>query len=237
MNPVTGAIIPSAGKGHRMGYAEPKQFLKIDGLPVLAHTITRIIQIPSLRYLVIPASPELFDRTSEIVAECLKKANKTGEIEVEIVKGGKERVDSVRNALKYLEKKHCHLIMIHDAVRPCFPFDAVNKVLLTAMEKGAAVLAVPSKDTIKQAGSDGIVQKTLDRKKIWLVQTPQVFQKDLLLKAFHSFDGSLDDVTDDASLVEKAGFRVHIVPGGQENIKITYPSDLIHAKIWLNKED
>jgi 2-C-methyl-D-erythritol 4-phosphate cytidylyltransferase len=148
---------------------------------------------------------------SKVVAVCL---------------GGKRRQDSVREGLKRL--KECEWVIIHDGARPFITIDLLDTGLKSAIDTGAAVAAVPIKDTIKLSNNSGIVTETLQRNHLWAIQTPQIFQYDTLVKAYEHSD---DDVTDDASLVEKSGGKVRLYMGSYRNIKITTPEDWELAEI------
>ncbi len=212
----------------------PKQFMPIGGLTVLGHTITRILQIEQVRHLVIPASGNVSDRVRDIAAGCIA-ARKTGNVLLDVVPGGKERMDSVWNGLLALMESGVELVMVHDAVRPCFPMDAVTRALEKAASEGAAILAVPARDTVKLVDDSGVIASTPDRRRVWLAQTPQIFRTEVLLDANEKARAAGFAATDDASLVEHAGFPVHVVEGSHDNLKITYPADLFFAEQWLRK--
>lgn len=234
MIPSTGVVIPSAGQGTRMRSGPAKQLLIIGGATILGHTVRRILELPGVRHLVIPTSPDLVEETWKIVNGCLDQQGNTQLLTVDVIIGGKERMDSVHKGLMYLEKTDAELLLIHDAVRPCFPLDAASQALRTAHAEGAAILAIPSRDTVKVVDSQRRIVGTPDRKTVWFAQTPQVFRKELLLDAYVKAEKAELVATDDASLVEFAGYTVHIIPGSHENIKITYQSDLLFAELWLS---
>jgi 2-C-methyl-D-erythritol 4-phosphate cytidylyltransferase len=144
--------------------------------------------------------------------------------------GGIRRQDSVYNGLKAVSKRS-DWVLIHDSARPFIESKSINKVILAAKKSGAAILAVKPKATIKLSHKRNIVSKTLDRDKLWEVQTPQVFKKSLILKAYRKYSKS--NVTDDASLVEKLGKRVVVVEGDYRNIKITTAEDLLVAGLII----
>ncbi len=235
MIPSTGVIIPSAGKGSRMDSLQPKQLLEIGSVTVLGHTIDRILQIESVRHLVIPVSADLEARIRDIAKHSMEAAGKTGRVSLSLVPGGAERMHSVRNGLLALMDTDAELVMVHDAVRPCFPFDAVIRTLKTAASEGAAILAVPARDTVKLVDEYQKITSTPDRSKVWLAQTPQIFRKQILFDACEKANDSNFVATDDASLVECADYPVFVIEGSQDNIKITYPSDLYFAENWLKK--
>ncbi len=232
MVPSTGVIIPSAGRGARMGSDQAKQLQSINGNPILAHSINRILLLESVRHLVIPTSPDLSQVTRNIVSQCLHESGRAGEVTADVISGGAERMDSVKNGLMHLMGTHAELVLIHDAVRPCFPLDAVKEAIRLALAHGAAILGIPASDTVKVV-REGQVVSTPDRKLVWLAQTPQVFRKEILIDAYKKAEKMGFDATDDASLAEFAGYPVYMVKGSQENIKITYPSDLFFAEKWI----
>jgi 2-C-methyl-D-erythritol 4-phosphate cytidylyltransferase len=157
-----------------------------------------------------------------------------------IVEGGRRRQDSVYNALRVMDNR-TDLVLIHDGVRPFIDKETVSSVIKEAQDSGAAVMGVPVKATIKSVARSPVqpfarslfVKQTLNRENLWEIQTPQVFRKDLILKAYKRFGRG--EVTDDASLVEKSGAKVKIVKGSYANIKITTPEDLILAKAMAKK--
>lgn len=233
MDITTGVIIPSAGKGARMNSGLPKQMLEIDGVTILGHTITRILAIDTIRHLVIPASGEWLGRSLQIARRSLEQSRKSDLVQVDVIPGGAERMYSVRNGLSRLMDEKVDVVMVHDAVRPCFPVDAVNRLVAEAMVKGAAILAVPVSDTVKLVDQDRRITATPDRSNVWLAQTPQAFRRQILFESCEKAckDGFL--ATDDSSMAEYAGYAVHVVEGSQENIKITWPPDLFFAEKWL----
>lgn len=229
----TGVIIPSAGKGARMKSGLPKQMLEIGGMTILGHTISRILAIDTIRHLVIPASGEWFDQSLQIANRSLEQSRKSDIVKVEVIQGGAERMYSVKNGLAKLMDEKVDVVVVHDAVRPCFPLDAVNRLVTEAMDKGAAILAVPVRDTVKLVDDNRQIKSTPDRSKVWLAQTPQAFRRDILFDACEKACKGGFLATDDASMAEFAGYAVHVVEGSQDNIKITYPSDLYFAEKWL----
>ncbi|MBP3192027.1 2-C-methyl-D-erythritol 4-phosphate cytidylyltransferase [Natronogracilivirga saccharolytica] len=232
-NKDAGVIIPSAGTGVRMGGGTPKQFLEINGMPLLAHTIRRILKISCLRKVVIPSSPDLSERTRDIAHEGLESSGLSGSVDIAVVAGGDERMDSVRNGLHALKDDDITMILVHDAVRPCFPLDAVEQAIDEARTSGAAIIAVPARDTVKMVDGNNVITSTPDRERVWLAQTPQVFRKELFVRAYDKLGDKAYLATDDASVVEQAGYPVRVVHGTHDNIKVTYRPDLQFAGIWL----
>jgi 2-C-methyl-D-erythritol 4-phosphate cytidylyltransferase len=215
------AIIVAAGDSQRMGGVD-KMFAPIAGRPVIARVIDTFQKCKRIDQIIVVMS-------SKNIEECRRLAAAEGWAKVtDICPGGKQRQDSVVEGLKRL--KYAGWVVIHDGARPLVTKDLIEKGLEVAKETGAAVAAVPVTDTIKVVGADAIVRQTLLRKNLRAVQTPQVFRIDVIVNTYrHVFS----DVTDDASLVEKAGYKVKLYPGSYDNIKITTPADLAMAEaLW-----
>jgi 2-C-methyl-D-erythritol 4-phosphate cytidylyltransferase len=215
------AIIVAAGDSQRMGGVD-KMFAPIAGRPVIARVIDTFQKCKRIDQIIVVMS-------SKNIEECRRLAAAEGWAKVtDICPGGKQRQDSVVEGLKRL--KYAGWVVIHDGARPLVTKDLIEKGLEVAKETGAAVAAVPVTDTIKVAGADAIVRQTLLRQNLRAVQTPQVFRIDVIVNTYRHVFG---DVTDDASLVEKAGYKVKLYPGSYDNIKITTPADLAMAEaLW-----
>lgn len=221
------AVILAAGLGKRMQAGHNKQFIEICGQSVLTHTLTVFAQIPEIAKIVLVVRAGEEDPCRNMIPEI-------AESKTVLAIGGKERQDSVHNGIRAITWE-CEYILIHDGARPLITEEVIRRTLLAAQNSGAAICAVPVKDTIKQADSDGNVLATIPRESLWAVQTPQVFRADLIRRAyenayFHNHYG-----TDDASLVEYLGEAVKIVTGDYENIKITTPEDIPTAEQILHK--
>ena len=203
-----------------MGGGTPKQFLTLGGLPVLVHCL-RVLESSESVEAVVLAVPEA-DREF-----CLRDiVSRHGFAKVtQVVPGGAQRQDSVRLGLAAVDEA-ADLVLVHDAVRPFFTADLVNRTVAKAAEHGAAIAAIPMRDTVKCVGADNLVESTIDRHRLWLAQTPQVFRRALLEEAHLKAQADGFQATDDAQLVERLGHRVAIVEGTGENIKITRPEDL-----------
>ncbi|TAJ33229.1 MAG: 2-C-methyl-D-erythritol 4-phosphate cytidylyltransferase [Nitrospirae bacterium] len=217
----TVAVVPAAGRGLRMGGHVPKQFLTLGGVPILVHSL-RALEASSCVEAIILAVPEA-DREfclREIVAPYgFKKVTK-------IVAGGAQRQDSVRHGLAAVDEEEVEVVLVHDAVRPFVTPDMVQRVVEAAARHGAAVVAIPMRDTVKQVGADGLIEKTVDRGQLWLAQTPQAFRLARFQEAHRKADIDGFHGTDDVQLVERLGYPVAVVEGSGENIKITRPEDL-----------
>lgn len=215
-------IIVAGGSGSRMSSDIPKQFLKVNGLPILMHTINAFYlnkYQPQIILVLAKADEKLWN---DLIVEY------RFHIPHQIVFGGEQRFNSVKNGLEKIKEENA-IIAIHDAVRPLVTQNTINNCFETALTKGNAIAAIPSKDSIRKL----INGKTeaLERKEIYLVQTPQTFQYHQLKKAYHQ--NYQNSFTDDASVVEKAGFEIHLEKGDEFNFKITFKEDLIIAETLL----
>ncbi|MBI5399415.1 2-C-methyl-D-erythritol 4-phosphate cytidylyltransferase [Candidatus Saganbacteria bacterium] len=222
----TAAIITAAGNGSRMG--GPKQFLDLAGQPILARTINVFEQTELVQEIVLVVNEDDLMRASEFRSRKLKK----------VVAGGKERQDSVFNGLQAISSD-TDIVAIHDGARPFVTIEIIGQSIAEAAKFGAVVVGVPVVDTIKKvvssellvAASGGVIKETLDRKELWAVQTPQVFKRAIIMRAYET--RKQDQATDDAMLVEKIGIPVKIIMGSYENIKITTPTDMLMARAIL----
>jgi 2-C-methyl-D-erythritol 4-phosphate cytidylyltransferase len=222
------AIIVAAGQGIRMGAPVRKQYLSLDGSPILSHTLRVFDRSPDIHhiYLVVPEGDMAFCRQSVLPPAALQKP-------LTLVPGGEARQDSVWNGLMAVGDLD-GVVAIHDGVRPFVTQDQLAACIRDAIRHGACILGIPATDTLKTVSADGIISGTLDRKNIWLAQTPQVFQYDLIRKAHERARKAGMTGTDDAMLLEKTlGTRINILPGSRNNIKITTPEDLFLAQALL----
>jgi 2-C-methyl-D-erythritol 4-phosphate cytidylyltransferase len=218
------ALIVAAGPGSRLGAGQPKAFVELAGAPLLVHALRALTAAPAVSAAVVAAPPE---RVAE--AEALLARHAPWRCPVTVVAGGAARQDSVRNGLA--AAGDAELIAIHDAARPFVARAVVEAAIAAAAEHGAAIVAVPATDTVKQVHPDGWITATPPRAGLWLAQTPQVFRAALIRRAHAAAGGA--EVTDDAMLVERLGERVYVVRGNPENRKITTPDDLRWAAWWL----
>jgi 2-C-methyl-D-erythritol 4-phosphate cytidylyltransferase len=215
------SIIPAGGAGRRMGGGVPKQYLPLAGIPVLARTL-RVFQDSSCIDEIILAVPE-----ADIPEVRYAIVEKYGLSKVGLIlAGGRERQDSVRNALLQVRTDQ-GIIVVHDGVRPFVTALLIEQVVATARQYGAVSVGVPVKDTVKEVNADGWVEKTLNRKRLWLTQTPQAFHREILLAAYKKAEEDGIAATDDASLVERMGIPVRMIPGDDANIKLTTAEDMI----------
>ena len=227
-------ILLAAGVGKRMGKSQPKMLLEILGKPLLYWSLKVLEETTILDRVVVVAPKAYLTIFKRLIHSWgFKKVFK-------IVKGGKERKDSSRNALKVLPKD-CEWVGIHDGARPFVSSALIEKCFKAAFKNGATILAIPAQDTIKMVQENLQIKRTIPRDRAWLAQTPQVFKRDLL-EEMHSmnhpqFQTNRSRYTDDASLAESLGYKVQIVPGSYENIKITTPKDLILAEAILKEKN
>ena len=221
-----GAIIPAAGRGKRIGASVPKQFLEIQGRPLLHHTLMVFASCKLIDYVVL-VMPRA--EVEEMGEDWLNKY----EIVREVVVGGEQRQDSVYNGFNSLEKG-TDIVVVHDGVRPFTTPQMIIATVEAAQQHGAAITAIPVSDTVKQA-ADGFVKQTVSRDGLWRVQTPQAFQCGLLQQAFKKAKKDSYYGTDEGSLVEYLGERVKIVPGSELNIKITRKEDLVLGESLLSR--
>jgi 2-C-methyl-D-erythritol 4-phosphate cytidylyltransferase len=221
-----GAIIPAAGRGKRIGASIPKQFLEIQGRPLLHHTLTVFASCKLIDYVVLVMPRADVDEVGE---DWINKYK----IVQEVVVGGEQRQDSVYNGFNSLEKG-TDIVVVHDGVRPFTTPQMITATVEAAQQYGAAITAIPVSDTVKQA-ADGFVKQTVSRDGLWRVQTPQAFQHGLLQQAFKKAQKDSYYGTDEGSLVEYLGERVKIVPGSELNIKITRKEDLVLGESLLSR--
>jgi len=224
------AIIAAAGLGRRMQQDTPKTYLDLGGKPILIHTLEIFEKVPEVHEVLVVVHPEdlEFCQGEVIDPYPLKKV-------LRLVPGGKERQDSVYNALRILKKEGDELdvILVHDGVRPLVVPAQVRQVVAAARRHGGAILGVPCQDTLKRVNSKGEVVATVDRQELWQVQTPQAFRAALLWRAYQEAMEKGFYATDEAALVEALGETVVVVPGTPLNLKITTPDDLIMAEAIL----
>jgi 2-C-methyl-D-erythritol 4-phosphate cytidylyltransferase len=226
------ALIPAAGMGKRMGASINKQYLQLDGLPIVARTISVFENSPFIDgiFLVTPAEEIPYCREHVVEACGFRKV-------LEIVPGGKERQNSVMNGLNAM-KGHVSdddVVLIHDGVRPFITTGLLRESIDVARSCDGALVAVPAKDTIKTV-LDGVVIETPPRENLWQAQTPQTFRFGIISAAHRSAEQEGFVGTDDASLVERSGGKIRVVRGDYRNIKITTPEDLVLAEAFLTNK-
>jgi len=224
------ALVPAAGQGKRMGGAHSKPYLLLEGKPILAHTLLELERCPLVDEVVLMVERGEIERARASVVEEFR-LQKVGAI----LAGGVQRQDSVWEGLKTIQDD-CDLVMVHDGVRPFISQEMLARSIQGAVDCGASIAGMPAKDTVKLVSAQNMVLTTPDRKRVFLVQTPQTFKRDILLRAYRQ---AMEDgfyATDEASLVERLGMPVKVVEGSYENIKITTPEDLVVGEMILKRK-
>ena len=218
------AVIVAAGNGKRMGTIIPKQFLLLGSKTIIEHTIDAFLNCNAIDEIILVVSQSSVDECNRMFSG----------VSVKCVVGGAERYDSVYKGI-CSTSENCSIILIHDGVRPFVNNEMIISSIETAIEFGACAAGVKSKDTVKICSEEGFVISTLLRDNVYSIQTPQTFQKDIIVKSYEEAFKKEVFGTDDAALAENAGFMVKIINGSYENIKITTPDDLIVGeKIFAN---
>ena len=213
-----------------MGGAVRKQFRPLGGLPLLVHSLRVFESSPVIETVVlaVPQADLGYCRTHIVDTYGFAKVT-------QIVAGGQERQDSVRRALAVVDEQ-VGLVVIHDAVRPFVTESMILDVVNAARAEGAAIIALPMRDTVKQVSGDRLIERTIDRKSLWLAQTPQAFRRDWLVEAHRKAEAEGVAATDDAYLMEWMGRPVRVVEGSGENIKVTRPEDLVIGEAILGSQ-
>ncbi len=224
----TVAIIPAAGSGVRMGSGRAKQFLDFDGRPLLAATLApfQLCRAVDAIILVVP---------SEDVDYCQEKIVKRFNLDKveKVVAGGERRQDSVRLGVEATGGSY-DLVLVHDGVRPVIDEGLINRVIDAARTHRAVITGLPAKETVKEINRRLEVVCTYDRRRVWLVQTPQVFRyEDILAAHQKALHEECEEATDDSILIERLGIPVKVVEGSEKNIKVTTPKDLELARFLL----
>lgn len=225
------AVIVAAGKGRRMESNVNKVYIDLVGKKTIVRTVEAFQQSPFVdEILIVVCESDLTYCGFEVIDKSvLTKV-------IKIIAGGASRQQSVYNGLKEVSE-HAELVLIHDGARPLVTGEIIEASIQGALEYGAVSTGVPVKDTIKVVDSQGFVCSTPDRSTLWAVQTPQVFKRSIIVEA-HQKARELDiDATDDAMLVEKMGYRLKLVQGSYENIKLTTPEDVIIARAIINDRE
>ncbi|MGA1875101.1 MAG: 2-C-methyl-D-erythritol 4-phosphate cytidylyltransferase [bacterium] len=226
----TVALVPAAGTGMRMGGGHPKQYRWLGQQPVISHTLETLDKCAFIDQLVVIVAAEWqeFCR-KEILPVChLQKP-------WQLVRGGSQRQQSVYQGLSALEGK-ADIVVIHDAARPLISLSLLDRCISEAKECGACIAGIPVRDTLKKVNEKGIVEKTVSRSHLWMVQTPQVFRYELLWSAHQKALREGFQGTDDSALVEHLGIPVKVILGSYGNMKITGLEDLSLAEHWLRIE-
>lgn len=230
------AIVPAAGKGARIKSSIEKPYIKINGSPILAWTLLSLSRNSNIKEIIVAVNKDKMRKAQRDII------NKYGIKKARLVTGGRERKDSVARALKDVSPG-IEYVLIHDGSRPFIDNVLINNSLRAARDSGAAIAAVPVKPTLKIVGGDNRINHTPDRRDFWEAQTPQVFKKVLIEKAYKAYKRANAqtrkkvNVTDDSMLVERIGVKPKIVMGSYRNIKITTKEDLELGKILIKKSE
>lgn len=224
-------LLLASGRGTRLGTDVPKAFVEVEGTALCVRSLAKLREAAPDAISILAVHPD--DRAPH-VDPLMPQLGALGLHAV--VDGGASRQESMRRALAAVPAE-VDILAIHDAARPFAPVDAIRQVLATAESTGAALLAIPAPDTLKEVGPDRTVQQTIDRSVVWLAQTPQAFRRCVLERALAHADATGFDGTDDASLCEHAGIPVVVVPGDRRNLKVTTPDDLVLAAALARLED
>ncbi len=222
------AIIVAGGSGSRMKSEIPKQFLPLNGKPILIHTVEKFLQVPDIQVIVVLPKNDI-EYWNEITAT--NEVIQSHKNAIKITVGGASRFQSVKNGLSTIETDG--LVAVHDGVRPLINLEIIQNSFKVAAEKGSAVTSVWVKDSVRQFDNNGD-SSALDRTKLKLVQTPQTFQISLMKKAFETEEQAF--FTDCASVLEFAGEKITLINGAYENIKITTPEDMLVAEAFLSQQ-
>lgn len=229
------AIVPAAGLGTRMGADQPKQFLELDGLPLIIFTLRRLAACPAItEFFISTRAEDVMSLQDKVAKAALGRPAR-------VVHGGDTRQQSVANALAQVAPE-TEIVLVHDAVRPFVTPAQIDRLIAEARTRGAAILGIPAIDTVKEVKRASLpedvalITSTIPRERVVLAQTPQAFQYAILREAFAR--AKQDDVTasDEASLVERIGREVFVVLGSERNLKITRPSDMDLARFYLEQE-
>src|SRR5579862_5752862 len=229
------AIVPAAGLGTRMGAETPKQFLELDGMPLILFTLRRLAACSAITEFFISTRAEDIVSLQDTVAKAgLGRPAR-------VVHGGDTRQQSVANALAQVDPT-TEIVLVHDAVRPFVTLEHTERVIVEARTRGAAILGIPAIDTVKEVKRASLPQDvalisaTIPRERIVLAQTPQVFSYTLLRDAFRKAQEDGINASDEAALVERMGHDVFVVLGSERNLKITRPADVDLARFYLEQE-
>lgn len=229
------AILPAAGLGTRMGAETPKQFLELDGAPIAILSLRRIASCELVTDIIVATRADNVAQLSERIAQEKFKQK------VQVVRGGDSRQDSVAHALEQVSND-TEIVLVHDAVRPFVTREQIARVIEEARKTRAAILGIPAMDTVKEVKRASLpedvalITATIPRERIVLAQTPQAFSAKLLKEAFARAQADGVTASDEAGLVERLGYDVHVVLGSERNIKITKPADMELARFYLERE-
>ena len=226
------AILPAAGLGTRMGAETPKQFLELDGVPIVILSLRSIASCELVTDIIVATRGDGVARLEERIRQ------ETFKQKVRVVRGGDSRQDSVAQALQ-LVSNDTEIVLVHDAVRPFVTREQITRVIEEARKCRAAILGIPAMDTVKEVKRASLpedvalITATIPRERIVLAQTPQAFDTKLLKEAFARAQADGVNASDEAGLIERLGYDVHVVLGSERNMKITKPADMELARFYL----
>jgi 2-C-methyl-D-erythritol 4-phosphate cytidylyltransferase len=229
------AILPAAGMGTRMGSDTPKQFLELEGVPLVVLSLRRIASCELITDILVATRADEIRHLEERIREENFKQK------VRVVRGGDSRQESVALALEHVPSG-TEIVLVHDAVRPFVTREQIVRVIEEARRCQAAILGIPAMDTVKEVKRASLpedvalITATIPRERVVLAQTPQVFKTELLKEAFARAKADGITASDEAGLVERLGHDVHVVLGSERNIKITKPADMDLARFYLAHE-
>jgi 2-C-methyl-D-erythritol 4-phosphate cytidylyltransferase len=230
------AILPAAGLGTRMAGPQPKQFLILDGIPILIHSLRAFASVERVTAIYVAVRRPEMERVQAQIAEYAPVYGFAGRVRV--VEGGDNRQESVSHALAALDAQPDDIVLVHDAVRPLIDAPTIERTIDAVLAHGAAIVGLPAVDTIKQVertAHGALITSTIPREFVVLAQTPQGFRYGLLQSAFAEATADGFVGTDEASVVERAGHPVAVVHGSPVNLKITQPGDIELAEFYLRQ--
>jgi 2-C-methyl-D-erythritol 4-phosphate cytidylyltransferase len=222
------ALVLAAGKGLRLGGDKEKALMPLLGKPLLWWTLSVFEAIRRIEAVIVVVPPGREQECHDKIVERYKISKAS------IATGGAERQDSLLKGFARIEEP-CNVVVVHDGARPLITQSTVENAMDAAKQHGAAVVAVPAKDTVKIGDERGLVEQTLDRNRLWLAQTPQAYAYPVIQEALFAAQHDGVYATDESALVERINKPVRIVPGSYENIKITTPEDVVLAEALLNR--
>jgi len=228
------AILPAAGLGTRMAGSQPKQFLSLGGIPILIHSLRAFAAVPRITQICVAVRKTEMERLQAQIAEY----DGGFASRVQVVEGGDNRQESVAHALAALPAEGDDIVLVHDAVRPLIDSATIERTIDAVQQHGAAIVGLPAVDTIKQVertAHGALITSTIPREFVVLAQTPQGFRFGILQSAFAEATADGFVGTDEASVVERAGHPVAVVPGSHANLKITQQGDLELAEFYLTQ--
>ncbi len=221
------AVIVAGGSGTRMGNDLPKQFLKLKGREILLHSVDAFIHAYADLNIILVLPKDFISLTKALIAEQNYPAR------IDFVEGGATRFDSVKNGLKHVED--AEIVFVHDAVRCLVTPKLIRECSTSAEINGSAVPVIPVRDSMRRVEPHAHTSIMIDRENLVIVQTPQTFKKNILVSAFN-VSYSLQ-FTDEATVVEAAGYEIHLIPGEETNIKVTFPEDLDYAEWRIGRRE